>query len=65
MTSMMDSLFAGLFGASQTRKAHEAYRRAIENAAREVAAWDEAEASLALCIPRRAAHPSHAPYYYC
>ena len=45
MTPKSLSLFAGLFGAPQTHEAIAAYQRALEKAAREVATWNEAEAS--------------------
>ena len=35
------SLFAGLFSAPQSAKANAEYRRALEEAARELASWDE------------------------
>lgn len=38
-------LFAGLFGGPQSEKAKEGYRWALEEAAREVASWDDAEVS--------------------
>jgi len=47
MTPKPGSLFSSLFGGPQTAKAKEEYERALalERAAREVATWDEAEAS--------------------
>jgi hypothetical protein len=44
MTPKLGSLFGGLFSARQTAKDKEQYQRALEKAAREVAARDRAEA---------------------
>jgi hypothetical protein len=53
MTPKLGSLFGGLFSAGQTAKDKEEYQRALEKAAREVAAWNDAEAGNELIFKQK------------
>jgi hypothetical protein len=53
MTPRLGSLFGGLFLGPQTAKANEEYQRALEKAAREEAAWNEAEAGDELVFDQK------------